>query len=255
MLMLIMSVWQCVNGHWDEPSTKIFFSIFATCGAVWLTEYQIHAGKSPVKSICHASIPWLLVIVSIVIWHLARPSDDFSVRCETSFIATSREAQPYYLFVQDEFVYPIHVAILLTLTNLKPEPFRVDRYWVETRQHNKWKNVRRIDIRDGLLFLGANIMNARQIEITHGGVFDSALEDNSLKPKEPIQGMVFLQMPKDGVGNMWRMRLRKSDGTQVTRPINFTWYGASSSPSVQRLQFKVRDIFDLTHHVRQYLDE
>ena len=184
----------------------------------------------------------------------------FSLVCGTFFGANSRDEAPHFFYVNDTaegvIAYPVHIAMNVMFTNLKPTPMTIDGYRVETEITNVWRKVYSIDVRYGAIYQSYMITNAMRVNVIGaGGIFNSAIEGKAILPHMPVFGMLFLEMPKGGVGERWRFCVREADGSESCQMIQFSPATPADEAPVQRLGFHTVEQRDLTKEKMRYYHE
>jgi len=202
----------------------------------------------------------------------------FTVVCMRFFRTPDRIYRPHFWILNKDYktAYPAHIAMHLLFTNLKPIPVTVGHYQVETETTRGWERVRIIDVRrmsvvwpvamakedtyvlvDGLYGPTekaglAGITNATVIHFTEGGLWDYEIVKPA-EPNLPVIGMLFMEIPKSGIGTNWRFRIKDVNGTESVQPIRFSQETPRGDAPVHWLEWAFREDVDLTKMTRGYM--
>jgi hypothetical protein len=118
---------------------------------------------------------------------------------------------------EGERLSPIPDVQFVQFNNLKPIPVMIDSYSVETEiVGGQWIKVHSIDLREGKVFFvrdGSDFKNASPVDLAD---FNSLIDNKSVGPHDTIQGWMLFDMPTNGFGKNWRMRIKETSGKQFT---------------------------------------
>lgn len=104
---------------------------------------------------------------------------------------------PNLWFVGSGSRTPIHYAILITFTNLRPHPILIEGYTIEQKlKDEEWQSVSLpFGTANGKMYLGP----LEKAQETNFVTFEDAIRDKNIAPNESIRAWVFLIRPRKGL--------------------------------------------------------
>src|SRR5690348_2616749 len=83
LVTLLLGIWQCLAGHWNEPATKVLCFLFITICLGWYVEHHYRA-RAPLKPpLIRGGSIWALFAILIAIWWADSKVRSFSVNVRT----------------------------------------------------------------------------------------------------------------------------------------------------------------------------
>ncbi len=129
-----------------------------------------------------------------------------------------------------KFRSPITNLVNIALTSQRPGVLTISSYSIEVRgEGGEWKKMTRLPtISDDVAYFHASSSSkenqfTKAVRIEFTDIFDRLIIGKQIRPFEPFQGWLFLESPKEFVGEKrldWRMRI--TDITNVEFVQNFT---------------------------------
>jgi hypothetical protein len=183
-----------------------------------------------------------------------KASQDLAAEIHVLALSEGRHMSPIFFLVNRSYRYPVHIAMMIRLKNLRSEQVTIENYWIETETRHGWMRVNEIPFSWAPKLFGAKRPLTNTCEYIINMHFNLAIRASPIDAKSWIPfeapGWVFFEAPKFPVSitNRWRMHIELVDGTKYVQELK-------QGPDRMELGYQIGEYQDISSTKQMYYFE